>query len=1086
MSRPVSHIQNGTLEEILPDANTVFGRENEARQLLEYLCHAKSCNVLLVGPCGSGRTSVVRALVQQHLHQVTPAPRPITLARKTVYHLDGRRVASGEISSRVVKSLLSSVIDGILFISHGADMFTKFSLEAVAQGNMQLIVSCVASRVNSCFKELPTCIQHCFQRLDIAALDVATTRLAMHSAQALLESRHGLKIPHGVLDDVATLCDRIVDDAMHVMPGKAFHLLAGVCAFRKAQDTVGDGEELQLKQRIAMLRLKLPTLTQEASSNVEIMKLLKKNKERLEKQRQAGPKETNPEQHMEHPIANDMEDSSDEDEDEDDTNEDDTNKEEKKEEQETTSSSVMEQASPPSSATVNNDLADMEIEIETLDTVLTRPIKSSCESVLGTAAVQAELADCCQNLEDIQSKLCNSRHNHAKRKEELALSCREARTAAEHTTAVRIAAKKAWDEAKVEDDNDAMALQATFGVHDRDWVRASMLAARIPIPQLVQSKAAFDAASNAEASACDTLIQAMRLCVEHGEWAKSSSLTRCDVLDHVERHSGASMVRLLRVINDRDPECKADDTSSPMSATKVTAASSLSLAERLRARVVGQDEAIDVICTAIARHEAGLSKENHPIAGVFFAGLTGTGKTELAKALAVEMFDSEKALVRFDMSEFQEAHSISRLIGSPPGYIGADDGGQLTNAILARPRAVVLFDEIEKAHPKLCTLFLQILDDARLTSAQGTTVCFRNTIVIFTSNIGSGAMSNFVREHYQKSSLNAPGSSITQDASQTCCLKEMLHMSSQSSSNDAESMSTQSSNRKRRRGSSASSNDQVEDDAEIWLAKRVVDRQQLGDLLKKSSKFDAKRLCHILAACASAGSTTLQMQQVLGCALLPLMVDLSSEHQPSHLCSESTTITLEPDTPTRTADAVSSSTSSNSSSSDLNVESLATSTSLASPMTKSLPQNKQDHSVCWAQIKDIVRAEIREKFPPEFLNRFEDIVIFNPLTIPDKADGNDPLSKIVQLLFNNISQRLLSMRNINLTLSPCAALHIIHEAYDPQYGARPVLRYMEKRIVSQLSEDILSKKIHSGMHVTIRKDPTVARLDFVHESVVVS
>ncbi|MEH2270952.1 MAG: ATP-dependent chaperone ClpB [Nostoc sp.] len=163
----------------------------------------------------------------------------------------------------------------------------------------------------------------------------------------------------------------------------------------------------------------------------------------------------------------------------------------------------------------------------------------------------------------------------------------------------------------------------------------------------------------------------------------------------------------------------------------------LNLEDELHHRVIGQEEAVTAVADAIQRSRAGLADPNRPIASFIFLGPTGVGKTELAKALAAYMFDSEDALVRIDMSEYMEKHAVSRLIGAPPGYVGYEEGGQLTEAIRRRPYSVILFDEIEKAHPDVFNIFLQILDDGRVTDAQGHKVDFKNAIIIMTSNIGS-------------------------------------------------------------------------------------------------------------------------------------------------------------------------------------------------------------------------------------------------------------------------------------------------------------------------------------------------------------
>jgi ATP-dependent Clp protease ATP-binding subunit ClpB len=159
--------------------------------------------------------------------------------------------------------------------------------------------------------------------------------------------------------------------------------------------------------------------------------------------------------------------------------------------------------------------------------------------------------------------------------------------------------------------------------------------------------------------------------------------------------------------------------------------------QRLAQRVVGQEEAIRAVANAVRRGRAGLSDPNRPIGSFLFLGPTGVGKTETARALAEFMFDDERAMIRIDMSEYMEKHTVARLIGAPPGYVGYDEGGQLTEAVRRRPYSVILFDEIEKAHPDVFNVLLQLLDDGRLTDGQGRTVDFRNTVVIMTSNLGS-------------------------------------------------------------------------------------------------------------------------------------------------------------------------------------------------------------------------------------------------------------------------------------------------------------------------------------------------------------
>ncbi len=167
------------------------------------------------------------------------------------------------------------------------------------------------------------------------------------------------------------------------------------------------------------------------------------------------------------------------------------------------------------------------------------------------------------------------------------------------------------------------------------------------------------------------------------------------------------------------------------------------LEDQLHERVIGQDEAVRAVAAAVRRSRAGLSDPDRPIGSFFFLGPTGVGKTELAKALAECLFDDERSLVRIDMSEYMEKFSVQRLIGAPPGYVGYDEGGQLTEAVRRRPYSVILLDEMEKAHPDVFNVLLQVLDDGRLTDGQGRQVSFKNTIIIMTSNVGSSAIAEY-------------------------------------------------------------------------------------------------------------------------------------------------------------------------------------------------------------------------------------------------------------------------------------------------------------------------------------------------------
>jgi ATP-dependent Clp protease ATP-binding subunit ClpB len=224
-------------------------------------------------------------------------------------------------------------------------------------------------------------------------------------------------------------------------------------------------------------------------------------------------------------------------------------------------------------------------------------------------------------------------------------------------------------------------------------------------------------------------------------------VTADDIAEVVARWTGIPVARMLE--GERERLTKLD--------------------RELAKRVIGQTEAVQAVANAVRRSRAGLQDPNRPIGSFIFLGPTGVGKTETARALAEFLFDDEHALVRIDMSEYMEKHAVARLIGAPPGYVGFEEGGQLTEAVRRRPYSVILFDEIEKAHPDVFNILLQILDDGRLTDSQGRTVDFRNTVVIMTSNLGSHMIlehagedwalvetqvTNALRQHFRPEFLN--------------------------------------------------------------------------------------------------------------------------------------------------------------------------------------------------------------------------------------------------------------------------------------------------------------------------------------------
>ena len=263
-----------------------------------------------------------------------------------------------------------------------------------------------------------------------------------------------------------------------------------------------------------------------------------------------------------------------------------------------------------------------------------------------------------------------------------------------------------------------------------------------------KEKAEIDSIKTAKEN-LDKLRTELDICQREGNYAKASEL-RYSKIPELERKVALNEQKdtennLLHdsVTSDDISKVIAKMTGIPTETVlKGDKDRLLFMENSLRERVVGQDQAIDAISDAVRLQRAGLTSEKRPIASFMFLGPTGTGKTELTKALAEFLFDDESNVIRFDMSEFQEKHTVSRLIGAPPGYVLSESGGQLTEAVRRKPYSVVLFDEFEKAHPDVCKVLLQVLDEGKLTDSQGHQVDFRNTIIVMTSNIGQDILLN--------------------------------------------------------------------------------------------------------------------------------------------------------------------------------------------------------------------------------------------------------------------------------------------------------------------------------------------------------
>ena len=363
----------------------------------------------------------------------------------------------------------------------------------------------------------------------------------------------------------------------------------------------------------------------------------------------------------------------------------------------------------------------------------------------------------------------------------------------------------------------------------------------------------------------------------------------------------------------------------------------VNLEEELHKRVVGQDEAVTAVAGAIRRSRAGLSDPNKPIGTFLFLGPTGVGKTELAKSLAQFLFDDEKALVRIDMSEYMEKFSVQRLIGAPPGYVGYDEGGQLTEAVRRRPYSVILLDEIEKAHPDVYNILLQVFDDGRLTDGQGRVVSFKNAIIIMTSNVGS----QFIRDFYLRGG----------DASVASTIGKL------------------SSNSQADRGDLAATLDAG------GGFKGMVD-EMMDEITSKMDPEDAARIKGKAgSSSASAGSASL---------------DESDEKR---------------------------------------------------KLTRAIDE------------------ALRATFRPEFINRVDDVIIFQTLDIEN-------IDAIVTLQLQEVSQRLADKR-IELEISPAAAERLSIDGFDPVYGARPLKRLVQRNIVDTMANAIVAGEVSEGDSIRI-------------------
>jgi ATP-dependent Clp protease ATP-binding subunit ClpA len=380
----------------------------------------------------------------------------------------------------------------------------------------------------------------------------------------------------------------------------------------------------------------------------------------------------------------------------------------------------------------------------------------------------------------------------------------------------------------------------------------------------------------------------------------------------------------------------------------------LNLEATLHQRVIGQDEAISAIAKAIRRSRLGIQNPNRPIASFLFCGPTGVGKTEVTKALAVSMFGAESDMIRFDMSEFMEKFTVSRLIGSPPGYVGYDEGGQLTDSVRRKPYSVVLFDEVEKAHPDILNVLLQILEDGRLTDSQKRLVPFENTVIIMTSNAAAEEIQQIIKS--EKTSKNSDKSEIIKIEPINTKIKELP--------------------------------------------------KKIGEIL------EAEEVKETVFQDEYSGAIEFLQSPITETFLTDIRSQLKVEFEKSFLNLKAYEV-LEKETEKR----------------------------------KKINEDQKLQQQTLATLKTAVLERLSTIFLPEFLNRLDDIIIFQPLK-PEE------LRKICDIMVKDVTERV-KVKQILLSVDENVKVKLTSEGYNPIFGARPLRRLITKYIEDLISETIL-------------------------------
>ena len=433
-------------------------------------------------------------------------------------------------------------------------------------------------------------------------------------------------------------------------------------------------------------------------------------------------------------------------------------------------------------------------------------------------------------------------------------------------------------------------------------------------------------------------------------------------------------------------ELLADMTGIPIqSISNIETQKLINLESTLHKRVIGQEEAISAIAKAIRRSRLGIQNPNRPIASFLFCGPTGVGKTEVTKALAVSMFGAESDMIRFDMSEFMEKFSVSRLIGSPPGYIGYEDGGQLTDSVRRKPYSVVLFDEVEKAHPDILNVLLQILEDGRLTDSQKRLVAFENTVIIMTSNAAAAEIQQIIKT--ARTSL--PKAKVEKTKAKTF-------------TNDIESLNV---------------SEQDETIRKVLPNENIIDVEAIEiDITEREGVIKENKPPEIVTYVDPLDPWMGAIEFLKSPITENYFTDIKNELVVEFEESFRTTRSYE----------------------ELEKQ-------IQGAANDNGPKSKEEETL--SNLKGAVLERLSTMFLPEFLNRLDDIIVFQPLK-PEE------LRKICDIMVQEVAKRV-ETKQVVLTVDDNVKLKLSREGYNPAFGARPLRRLVTKHVEDLISENLL-------------------------------